>query len=121
MSPSLSQVQQDIEQLELTPALKEHLAALLSTYNELKFDLETIKHQMDIEKLAIGSILNDAGIDKANIDGCPLTWVRDGVTTKLDKQILIAGGVTLKQLEDATVSKPKANYFRIGAESKRFD
>lgn len=97
---------------EIKPELRAHLSALLSTYKELKFDLDAIQHQMDIEKLAIWGCLKEAGVEKAKIDGFSLSVVK-GNTSKLDKLKFVELGGSLQQLENATFSKPKKAYLDI--------
>lgn len=111
--PSLEQIQQQVASLNLKPEVAQHLAALLSTYVELKFDCDALTHQMDIERMAIGHILDEHGVDKAKIEGFGLEWHRGETTKKLDAMKLIAQGVTMAQIEAATTEKPKKDYFKI--------
>ncbi len=115
MSPNVSQTTQEraVAELGLAPAVKEHLDALLATYGELSFDIDLLSHQRDIERLAIGNILEEAGVDKAKAADFSLCWVRGATTSKLDKTKLLAQGVTMAQIEAATTTKPKKVYFMI--------
>lgn len=99
-------------EVEIKPELRAHLSALLSTYQELKFDLDAIQHQLDIEKLAIWGALKEAGLEKAKIDGFSLNVIK-GHTSKLDKLKFVELGGSLQQLENATFSKPKKAYLDI--------
>lgn len=107
------QVQKDLDALELKPGLREQLEASLSTYADLKFDLDALEHLAGIERLTLGKLLEEAGIDKAKVDQFNLCWVRGGTTSSLDTKKLIAQGVTMAQIEAATITKPKKDYFQI--------
>lgn len=113
MSPSLTQDVRTVADLNISPSVREHLTALLSVYADLKFDLDAIQHQLDIEKMAIGHILEEQGIHTLKDGTFALTWVRGSMTSKLDPKKLIAMGVTTAQLDAATVIRPRRDYFQI--------
>lgn len=115
------QLDREVAALNLSPMQKEYLSAALSTYANLKFDVDALTHQMEIEKLTIGKVLEEAGIDKAALDEFNLCWVRGATTSKLDIKKLIAQGVTMAQIEMATTVKPKKVHFRISGKSERPD
>ena len=110
-------------ELEIKPELRAHLAALCATYKELKFDLDAIQHQMDIEKAAMWTILKEVGAEKVKIDGFSLNVIK-GHTSKLDKVKFVELGGSLEQLDNATFKKPKRAYLDIdipGVAKKTYD
>lgn len=102
---------------ELSQTQREHLEASLSTYAELKFDFDALAHLMEIEKVTIGAILEDEGVAKCSTPEFSLCWVRDSTTKKLDPKKLLAQGVTLAQIDAATVESPRKPYFQIRAKT----
>lgn len=117
MSISLQQIEKTVAELELTPTQREYLEASLGTYADLKVDVENLTHLMDIEKQTIGQVLSEAGVDKARTDDFTMCWVRGSVSSTLDKKALLAAGVSLAQIEAATVTRPKKDYFQIRAKT----
>jgi uncharacterized Fe-S cluster-containing protein len=79
----------------------------------LCFQIEALEHQKNIEKLAVEGIMKEAGIKKMRFNDRPISWV-EGTTSKLDEKKLIALGVTLAQIHDATTITPKKPYLTIG-------
>lgn len=89
-----------------------HLEGVLDTYNALKFELDALQHQIDIEKLAMRSLLESAGLKKLKIGDQTISIV-EGTTSKLDKVKFVAAGGSLAMLEGATVTKPKKSYLEV--------
>lgn len=110
MTPSLSLEQTLVA--ELTDEQRTEIAALLTTYRELKIDADLLEAQLEEENKKIFVILQGAGIEKTVIDGVPCTIV-GGNTSKLDKAAFVLLGGDLKMLDDATTSKPKKKYLKI--------
>lgn len=113
----LQQTEAPIAELQLTTSQRQYLEAALSTYADLKVDFENISHLMDIEKLTIGGILEEAGVNKTCTEYFSLCWVRGATNSKLDPQKLIASGVSLAQIEAATVTRLRKPYFSIRSKS----
>lgn len=105
------------EEVMLNPEVGQHLAAQLDTYHELVTQRKILDAAIETEKEAIGAAVLATGYEKLGIASSVVTLVR-GVTTSLDKQKLIAGGVTLAQLEAATTTKPKKPYWKISGEGE---
>lgn len=98
--------------VEIAPHHLAELQARLAAYAALKFDLDLLAHQMDIEKLAIQSTLDEVGVDKVKVDGYSVSFVR-GMSSTLDKVKFVELGGSLEMLENATVTKPKKSYISI--------
>lgn len=94
------------------------LEASLSTYGELAVNAELLAEQMETEKAKIGQVLADAGIDKDATEHFSLCWIRDAKVKKLDPTKLIAQGVTMAQIDKATVETSKKPYFQIRSKKK---
>lgn len=116
MSPTFSQEQQPktVAELQLRPDVRAQLEAMISTWQELKFQEKLIAEQAGVEQSKIGKILADHGYDRVKIDDVNLEWHRGERTPKkLDVMTLLAQGVTQAQIEAATLDKPKKDYFKM--------
>lgn len=101
--------------VDVDEEVTQKLATSLSLYHELKAQRDVIDEAMAIETKAMMAEMELIGVDKLHIEGTPCTIVR-GKSSKLDKLLFVKLGGSLKTLEDATTSKPKKPYLRIGAE-----
>ena len=104
---------EQIVQALLKPEVAARLDALVSTYQEMKFDLDLQQETIDIEKAKILKLLQDEGIEKADVAGVPVQIVR-GTSSRLNKTKFVQIGGSLKQLEEATEVSPKKPYVLIG-------
>ncbi len=119
ITPHLTLEDKPLAELELSPTIRRTLEACLSTYATLTADAKLLQEQADLEKSKIGKLLADHGYDRVKTDEFSLTWVRGSTTSKLEPNKLIAQGVTLAQLDAATVTKPRKDYFQIRGKSER--
>lgn len=103
--------------IEIAPEVGARISAVLSTYNDLKAQADLLYEQMEIEKEKIYTIMKDAGISKAKVDGVPLTEIKSSQSV-LDKVKFVALGGSLEMLENATFSKPKKAYLQIGEDAE---
>lgn len=88
--------------------------ALLSTYFDLKSQLDLLQAQADAEKAKIWELLKVEGVKKyTSADGTPVYEV-NGTYQALDKEEFVTLGGDLKILEQATHAKPKKGYLQIG-------
>lgn len=108
--PRLSQNQKT--ELELRPEVQARLNAMLDTYF-------AVKSQLEQEKAAIEAYCAEEGVEKAKLEEASVYFSRGGTSTKLHKEKLIAQGVTLAQIEAATVTKPKKDSFTIRGKSEK--
>lgn len=99
----------------LAPELRDRIAAILSTYHELKAEAKLYEELADAENKKIFALLEDAGIEKTEVEGTACAIVR-GQSSSLDKVKFCELGGSLEMLENATVYKPKKAYLRIGKE-----
>lgn len=98
--------------IKLQPTLKRKLLTELRAYAELDQQVKAIKHARDKHKDAVRTLRESTGEGSLTIEGFRITDVT-GVSSTLDKKKLIAQGVTLAQIEAATVTKPKKAYEKI--------
>jgi hypothetical protein len=111
-----------LEQTPMSTVSTDLLAELevrLGMYAGLKADLDLLQEMVDNEKASIGALLEGAEIDKAKTDDFTMSWVRGSESTTLDKKKLLAQGVSIRQIEQATVTKPKKDYFQIRSAGKK--
>lgn len=118
MSPSLQQTEKTLAEIQLSDEIRARLDAYLSTYQDLNEQLAMIQDALGIEKSKIGKILADHGYNNVNTETFSLYWTRGSHSSSLNKQKLIAQGVTLAQIEAATVSRPKKDFFTIREKGK---
>ena len=105
---------QPLADLGLAPKTVAIIEARLSTYANLKTDLDMLQRQVEAERDEIGRMLEESGVMNArSANGTSLYWVRGARNRKLDLTKLIAQGVTTAQIEAATVDKPKKDAFTI--------
>ena len=110
--PALTATVTTTRELVLKPTVRRKLLTELKTYQELKGQLDAIKSAMDKHKGVIGKLREETGEQSIKIDGFSVTLVAP-VRSTLDKQKLIAQGVTMAQIDAATVVKPGAAYEKI--------
>lgn len=99
-------------EIKLAPAIKRKLLTELKAYEALKLQIKALEHAADKRKATIGKLRDETGEQSLSIDGFTTTLV-SGVRESLDKQKLIAQGVTTAQIEAATVLKPIECYEKI--------
>lgn len=104
-------------EVELSPGVGAILVATLGTYHALVEEKKILEAQIEIEKAAIGAIVETTGYESLGIANSKITLVR-GTTSSLDQKKLIAQGVTLAMLEAATTVKPKKPYWKISGEDE---
>jgi hypothetical protein len=96
----------------LKPALKSKLLKRLRVYAELRAQLKAIESAMDKEKSEIGLLREEAGVDKLAIEGFSVAYVTN-LRSTLSKPKLVAMGVTMEMIEDATEVKPGKPYTKV--------
>lgn len=101
---------------EIEPAVKARLDALVSTCRTMVVEATLQKEAIEVEKAKILKLLQDNGIEKVDVAGEPVQIVRS-TSSSLDKVKFVQLGGSLKQLEDATIKKPKKPYVLIGEEA----
>lgn len=99
-------------EIKLRSALKAKLMRSLRVYAQLRTEVKALEAAMDKCKVGIGAMREEAGVNSLSIEGFHVTVVNPMRST-LDKQKLIAMGVTTEMLEEATVVKPGRPYERI--------
>lgn len=99
-------------EVELDPEIAAVLVGRLDTYHELCAQRKILDEAIGEVKGEIGMDVLTSGYEALEIAGSKVTHVR-GLTTSLDQKKLIAQGVTLAQIERATVTKPKKPYWLV--------
>jgi len=99
-------------EVELAPHTAAVLIANLDTYHDLVLQRKILDAAIDHAKETIGEMVTETGYEALAIASSKITLVR-GVSSTLDKKKLLAMGVTLAQLDAATVVKPKKPYWKI--------
>ncbi len=102
--------------VELKPALKTKLLKRLKVYADLRAQLKSIEAEMDAEKTSIGLLREEAGVNSLALEGYTVTQVC-GLRKILDHKKLIAMGVTIGMIEEATDTKPNRPYEKISCPS----
>ena len=100
------------EEVKIKPILRTRLLKRLRVYGELRTQLKAIEAAMDKEKTEIGKIREEVGVTSLSLNGYKITQVSP-LRSTLDKQKLIAMGVTTDMLEEATVTKPGRPYEKV--------
>jgi hypothetical protein len=100
------------QEVELKPALRRKLLTELEAYADLQMQEKLIRSAMDEHKAEITKLREMTGENSLSLEGFKTTWVT-GTTSSLDKKKLIALGVTMAQIEEATVTKPRRGFEKI--------
>lgn len=90
----------------------------LETYQKAKVEADAAKETMEMAAAEIKASLETEGRAKIRAGELPICIVR-GTSSKLDKVRFVELGGSLATLENATITKPKKAYVRIGAEKER--
>jgi murein L,D-transpeptidase YcbB/YkuD len=111
-------MQQELQQTadvlqELSPALQQRITAILSTYQEMKLDLDLQKEAVDAEVAKVYALLKEEGISKTKIEGIASLTEVGGDSSKLDKIEFVRLGGNLDVLAAATKKTPKKKYLLI--------
>ncbi len=107
--PSLSVTTTTTTTVELRPSLKRKLLTELRAYAELKAQADAIELAMNAHKATIRGLREGTGEKSLELEGFKTTDVT-GETSKLDTKLLLLNGVTMGQINAATITKPKKAY-----------
>ena len=100
------------EELAIEPALRAKLQIRLKRWTELQRIARLAAESADAAKEAVGEVHTEIGRTSLSVDGYTITEVRS-IRTELNKEKLLAMGVTTTQLAEATESKPNRPYLKI--------
>lgn len=109
--PALT-VEQTVE-VELAPEVAQFLRAALENYDEWKAKFDKAEIEKKAASKAIQEVLDIVGTKSFRFEGRMVSLV-EGTTSYLDEKKLLALGVTLAQIHDATVTVPKKAYAAVG-------
>lgn len=101
-----------IKEIRLAPQLKKKLKTNLDAYADLKLQRDAIDHAMKKHKDTVENIMSDLGEASIKLDGYTSTVVSQ-VRKKLDQKKLLALGVSIEVIEQATVETPTKPYLKI--------
>ena len=104
----------------LKPTLRRKLVTELKAYAELKVQLAALEHALKKHKTAIEECVFESGETSLTVDGFKATMVAP-VTSRLDKQRLVALGVTTAMIEEATITTPGRPYLKVTIPGTRED
>lgn len=99
-------------EVKILPTVKRRLLGELKAYEELKFQAKALDLAMEKHKAAIATIRESIGATTLDVDGFKVTYVSP-VRSVLEKKLLLDNGVTMAQIESATVTKPTKPYTKI--------
>lgn len=100
------------QEVSLKPALKSKLLRELKAYAALRTDLKAIEAALDKHKGVIRGLREEAGVESLSIEGFKTSNVTS-LRSSLDKQRLLAMGLTMEMLDEATITKPGKPYERV--------
>ena len=100
------------EEIEIDPALRAKLQIRLKRWTELQRVARLAAESADAAKEAVGEVHTEIGRTSLTVDGYTVTEVRS-IRTELNKEKLLAMGVTTTMLAEATESKPNKSYLKI--------
>lgn len=99
-------------ELVLKPQLRRKLLNELRAFAELKSQYKALELAMNKHKDAIGRLREETGEQSIALEGFKVTQVTQTRST-LDKKLLLEQGVTMGQIENATVTKPGRPYTKV--------
>lgn len=99
-------------EVTLKPQVRRKLLNELRAYQELKQQYKAIEMAMDKHKDAIGALREQTGETSIALEGFKVTQVTQTRST-LDRKLLLEQGVTMGQIENATVTKPGRPYTKV--------
>lgn len=104
-------------EVALKPVLKRRLLLKLRTYEELATQMRALKAAQDKIKGEVETLFIDADEFQALQEGAAVGDFKikyvSPIRSSLDKKKLLAQGVTMAQIENATVSRPTKPYVKI--------
>ena len=116
-------VQQTVEattthEVKITGLQRRKLLTELRAFEELKSQRDAIDHAIQSHKDAVDKIREQLGEQSFALEGYKVTQVC-GVSSKLDKKKLLALGVSMAMMEQATVTTPKRPYLLISVPGEK--
>ena len=100
------------EELAIEPALRAKLQIRLKRWTELQRVARLAAESADAAKEAVGEVHTEIGRTSLSVDGYTVAEVRS-IRTELNKEQLLAMGVTTTMLAEATESKPNKPYLKL--------
>jgi hypothetical protein len=107
-------------ELKLSPRLKSKLLQKLKTYAELRTRFKALEAEMEAQKGEIGLLREEAGVQSLALEGFKVAEIT-GLRKTLNPMKLIAMGVSVDMLEEATEVKPNKPYTKITVPGEKSD
>jgi DNA polymerase III psi subunit len=98
-------------ELALDLRTKNRLLNAVADYALAKRAFDEAEHALEVTKGDVQKLMPE-GVQHLDLDGIPLTWVQ-GTQKRLDEKALLRQGVTMAQIEAATIETPKRPYLKI--------
>lgn len=103
------------KQVKLAPQLKKKLLVAMKEHAAIAAQIKVLEFAKKGKRDKVEDILvNEIGEESLSIDGYKATFISP-IKTRLDKAKLIAQGVTMAQIEMATITTPGKSYTKITA------
>lgn len=100
------------QEVRIQPTLKRKLLNELNAYAVLDSQVKAIKEAMEMHRATVERYRQEIGAEAFEVDGFKIAYVQ-GVRSVLDKHLLMAQGVTMAQIENASPPKPVKAYTKI--------
>jgi dynactin complex subunit len=98
----------------IEPRVRARIETKLREYGKLEQQIDKLNEELEVLKADLVDLREITGYKALDLPGFGKITLVDGGTTKsLDKKKLLAQGVTMAQLEMATVEKPKKGHTLI--------
>lgn len=103
--------------VEISPRIRKKLLENLKAFADLKAELKAIEHTMELHKVSIDILRAETGEANLALDGFRISLVSPTRST-LDVKLLLQQGVSMGQVNNATVTKPTKAYIKISIPSE---
>lgn len=103
-------------ELEIAPALRVEVATKLDEFFALQLAIKELEANADTIKTELIAALDESDLNAGvNVEGHGRLKLVYPTTSKLDPKKLIAQGITVTQLEKATVIRPGRAYLKLSS------
>lgn len=100
------------KEIKLAAGIRRKMLTELKAYAEIKEQIKALEHAAKRHKAALDEMREKTGEKSIALEGFKITLV-EPVRTYLDKEALITAGVTIAQIEEATITRPGRAYTKV--------
>lgn len=100
------------KEITLKPQVRRKLLTELHAYQELKQQYKALEFALDAHKATIERLREETGEQSIALEGFKVTQVTQ-IRSTLDKKLLLEQGVTMGQIENATITKSGRPYTKV--------